>query len=77
MHYKNDVADTNRAGLHHLVAVLGDVVDWAAIAGPMAALDVAQIQSNTSSGISVSGVVFDQLLPNNRDYFYYKLPYAM
>ena len=72
MHYKNNVADTNRAGLLHLVAVLGDVVDWAAIAGPMAALDVAQIQSNTSSGISVSGVVFDQLLPNNRDYFYYK-----
>ena len=72
VHYKNNVANSTERDYITVVAVLGDVVDGAAISGPMAALDVAQIQSNTSSGSSVSGVVFDQLLPNNRDYYYYK-----
>ena len=72
VHYKNGVTDTTQRDYITVVAVLGDVVEGAARTSPWAELNVTQIQSNTTSNISVTGFAFDLLLPNNRDYYYYQ-----
>ena len=72
VHYKHGVTDTTQKDYTTVVAVLGDVVEGAAITSPWAELDVTEILSNTTSSISVTGFAFNQLLPNNKDYYYYQ-----
>ena len=64
VHYKNGVTDTTQRDYITVVAVLGDVDEGAAITSPWAEHNVTQIQSNTT----FDGFVFDQLLPNKRDF---------
>ena len=54
-----------------VISVIADVDEDAELSGPWLQLNVSRILPfNTSIG--VSGFRFDQLLPSNRDYYYYK-----
>jgi len=70
VHFKRGETDSSRSDYAAVVGVLADVVDMP-ITGVWAQLMVPAIQSNTSSPLNVTGLVFNNLLPSNRSYYYY------
>ena len=72
VHFKKDVTDKTQRDYISVVAILGDVDEDASISSPWDKLSVTQIQSNATSGIPVTSFKFEQLLPKNRDYYYYQ-----
>ena len=72
MHYKRGATDSSRRDYVTVIAVLVDVTEDLPIGGVWSLLDVAAKQSNTSSPLNITGLVLFDLLPFNRDYYYYE-----
>lgn len=54
-----------------MISVIADVDEGAELSGPWLQLNVSRILPFNTS-IDISGFRLDQLLPSNRDYYYYK-----
>lgn len=70
VHFKRGETDATRSDYAAVIGVLADVED-VPVTGIWAQLNVRAIQSNTSSPVNVTGLVFNNLLPSNRSYYYY------
>ena len=71
VHTKVGTNDTSQRDYITVIGVLVDVDDEAELTSPWAELNVSMVQSNSSDGVSVSRFIFSNLLPENRDYYYY------
>ena len=71
VHFMRGTTDSSRGDYAAVIGVLADVVDMP-ISGVWSQLDVAAIQSNTSSPLNITGLVLNNLLPENRNYYYYE-----
>ena len=71
VHTKQGVVETTQRDYYAVIAVLVEADLDAPLTGPWALLNVSRIQSMYSTGIQVNGVYFKDLLPENRDYYYY------
>ena len=72
VHYKRGATDPSQRDYATVIAVLVDVTEDLPIGGGGSLLDVAAIQSNTSSPLNITGLVLFDLLPFDRDYYYYE-----
>ena len=69
VHFKRGATNTSQGDYAAVVGVLADVAEIP-VSGIWSQLNVSAIQSNSSSQ-TISGVVFNELIPRNRDYYYY------
>ena len=69
VHFKRG-ADSSQRDYAAVVGVLADVEEGD-VSGIWAKLDIPAIQSNTSSPLSITGLVLSNLLPIDRSYYYY------
>ena len=71
VHFMRGTTNSSRGDYAAVIGVLADVVDMP-ISGVWSQLDVAAIESNTSSPLEITGLVLNNLLPENRNYYYYE-----
>ena len=71
VHRKRNETDNTARDFLSIISVIADVDEDAELSGPWLQLNVSKILPFDTS-IGVSGFRFDQLLPSNRDYYYYK-----
>jgi len=70
VHYKRGANNSSQGDYAAVIGVLADVGN-VSHSGAWSQLDVAAIKPNTSSPVNVMGLVFNNLLPENRSYYYY------
>ncbi len=70
VHFKRGESDNSRSDYAAVIGVLADIADEP-VTGIWAQLSVSAIQSNTSSPLNLTGLVFNNLLPTKRSYYYY------
>ena len=72
VHYKRGATDPSQRDYAAVIAVYFFVAEDLPIGGVWSLLDVAAIQSTSSSPLNITGLVLFDLLPFNRDYYYYE-----
>ncbi len=71
VHLKEGATDPTARDYISVIGVFAEVDDQAAISGPWAELNVSKVQPYGAS-ISIQNFVLSQLLPENREYYYYE-----
>ena len=71
VHTKQGADDITQKDYYAVIAVLAEVDISAPLTGPWEILNVPMVQPINSTEIQVSGIDYNDLLPKNRDYYYY------
>lgn len=71
IHFVHSLQGTGTNNTLSVIAVMADVNETAPLSGPWLQLNATAVQTYLSN-ISVTGFRLDQLLPVNRDYYYYE-----